>query len=238
MFGRFLELSLATGDIAASVLFYEQLGFRPLPCTDAWPYPYCALSDGRLCLGLHQRADAGNALSFVHPGIARDATTLEDSGYVVAHSHLGFEDFNELQLRGPDGLDVRLLEARTCSPDSEAYRESLCGYFAALGIPSSNVDAASHFWQGSGFIAHEAEALPFPHQPLCSNHLNLWLHALQPLALPTLIFMAAEMRERIARLRAANVAMASRLPLALDPQANALLQAPEGTRLLLLQGDA
>ena len=55
MFGRFLELSLTTADIAASVQFYERLGFSQLTTGDTWTHPYGVLSDGRICLGLHQR---------------------------------------------------------------------------------------------------------------------------------------------------------------------------------------
>ena len=45
MFGRFLELGIATPDIAASVQFYERLGFTQLLTGDAWPHRYGVLSD-------------------------------------------------------------------------------------------------------------------------------------------------------------------------------------------------
>src|SRR5882672_3074097 len=52
MFGRFLEISLNTSDIAASVQFYERLGFTQLTTGDTWPHPYGVLSDGRLGIAL------------------------------------------------------------------------------------------------------------------------------------------------------------------------------------------
>ena len=153
MLGRFLELSLATGDIAASVGFYEQLGFRQVPCTDSWNWPYCVLSDGRLCLGLHRYDEPRFTLSFVRPGLLDAMQALAFSGFVPHQRQLGFEDFHLLELRDPGGVDVRLLEARTCSPDSDGYHESQCGYFAALSIPAANTDASSDYWSRAGFIA-------------------------------------------------------------------------------------
>ena len=56
MFGRFLELGIATQDIATSVQFYERLGFSQLITGDAWSHRYGVLGDGRVHLGLHERA--------------------------------------------------------------------------------------------------------------------------------------------------------------------------------------
>ena len=116
MLGRFLEISLATADIAASVSFYERLGFTQLPCSDAWPHAYCALGDGRLCIGLHQRESPVTSLCFVRPGLQAHTELLEQHGLIASERHLGFEDFHRLQLQACDGQTITLLEARTFSP--------------------------------------------------------------------------------------------------------------------------
>jgi catechol 2,3-dioxygenase-like lactoylglutathione lyase family enzyme len=237
MFGRFLEISLVTDDIAASVAWYEQLGFRQLPCTDAWSWPYCALSDGRLCIGLHQTVETRIAISFVRPGLAAAVQALEFSGFIPHTSRLGFEEFHRLELRDPSGQDFRLLEARTCSPDTEGYRESQCGYFAAFSMPVTDDGATGDYWARAGFIAHEEESLPYPHRPLTSNHLNLRLHQRQALAQPALVFIATDMTNRLERLRALDLPLARRVPFGLDNAGNGLLQAPEGTQLLLVAGE-
>ena len=81
MLGQFLELALSTPDIAASVGFYERLGYQQLPCTDSWPHAYCALSDGQSVIGLHQRAAPAAALCFVRAGLARHYASLLDAGF-------------------------------------------------------------------------------------------------------------------------------------------------------------
>ncbi|MGH8231436.1 MAG: hypothetical protein ACRESY_06410, partial [Steroidobacteraceae bacterium] len=67
MFGRFLELGIATPDIAASVQHYERLGFSQLITGDAWTHRYGVLSDGRVPLALHQRPMPSPTLTFVLP---------------------------------------------------------------------------------------------------------------------------------------------------------------------------
>jgi len=52
--GRFLEFSLATPDIRASLDFYTGLGFSSADVGDAWPHPYAVVTDGRICLGLNK----------------------------------------------------------------------------------------------------------------------------------------------------------------------------------------
>jgi catechol 2,3-dioxygenase-like lactoylglutathione lyase family enzyme len=221
MLGRFLEVSLATADIAASVGFYERLGFTQLPCSDNWPYPYCALGDGRLCIGLHQREIPATSLCFVRPGLA---------------AHLGFEDFHRLQFEACDGQTITLLEARTFSPPPDMIAAP-CGYWSAWSMPSQDFAASAAFWERAGFIAHDPEPLPFEHRPLSVDYLNLSLHHPSDLRWPALVFSSEQMAGIIARLQARDIDTRRQLPAGLDPQSNALITAPEGTRLLLVQGD-
>ena len=59
MLGRFLEYSIATPDIRASLEFYAKLGFSQAEVGEAWPHPYAVVTDGRICLGLHQHSRPG-----------------------------------------------------------------------------------------------------------------------------------------------------------------------------------
>jgi catechol 2,3-dioxygenase-like lactoylglutathione lyase family enzyme len=236
MLGRFLELSLATADIAASVGFYERLGFTQLPCSDAWPYPYCALGDGRLCIGLHQREQPATSLCFVRPGLAEHAAKLERQGLTTSERHLGFEDFHRLQLDAVDGQTITLLEARTFSPPPDIVAAP-CGYWSAWSMPSSDFAASAAFWERAGFIAHELEAHPFEHRPLSADYLTLALHHPADLHWPALVFSSDRMDAIIAQLQARDIATGRQLPAGLDPHCNGLVATPEGTRLLLLQGD-
>jgi len=96
MFGHFLELSLTTADIAASVQFYERLGFSQLTTGDTWTHPYGVLSDGRICLGLHQRRAPPSMLSFVRPELSLHVHQLQAAGFEPHYTRLGDSDFHEL----------------------------------------------------------------------------------------------------------------------------------------------
>src|SRR5712672_1490815 len=211
MFGRFLEASLTTGDIAASVGFYERLGFTQLTTGDTWQHPYGVLSDGRLCIGLHQRRGPVPLLSFVRPELARD--------------------FHELQLHDPTGLGVALLEARTFSPPRRDLAPSLCGWFNACSTPTLDADRVRAFWEHAGFIALEMADDPFAQLALTSDTLTLTLHSPRALESTVLLFTDPQMPERLEQLAARDIHGSDELPQGLDPRANALLEEPEGTRL-------
>src|SRR6185437_9836647 len=129
--GQFLELAIPTHDIAASVQFYERLGFTQRLTGDAWPHPYGVLGDGRIHLGLHQLPAAARAREgsydaaallegpspcFVQPGLVRQAERLRQAGLVPEHLQLGEESLHHLWLRDPGGHALLMQEARSFSP--------------------------------------------------------------------------------------------------------------------------
>ena len=69
---------------------------------------------------------------------------------------------------------------------------------------------------------------------MTSDHIDLAVHRPRTLDAPMLVFAAADMGERIERLRALGCEMSDELPRGLDPRHSALLEAPEGTALLLI----
>ena len=71
MLGEFLEISVQTPDILESLGFYKALGFSELEVGDIWPHKYAVVSDGHLCVGLHNRNVDGPTLTFVHRDLAR-----------------------------------------------------------------------------------------------------------------------------------------------------------------------
>lgn len=238
MFGRFLELSVNTEDIAASVQFYERLGFRQLTTGDTWPHRYGVLSDGRLCVGLHQRRGATPMLSFVRPELAQHLHELRTAGFEPHYTRLGESDFHELQLHDPSGQAIALLEARTFSPSRQAHAGSLCGWFSGYSMPALDIDASQAFWEHAGFIALESPDDPLMQLALTSDTLTLTLHRPRLFEMPLLVFSDPQMGERIARLETMDINGGADLPRGLDRRSNALIESPEGTQFLLLQADS
>jgi catechol 2,3-dioxygenase-like lactoylglutathione lyase family enzyme len=235
MFGNFLELGIATPDITASVQFYERLGFSQLITGDAWSHRYGVLSDGRIHLGLHERAMPSPALTFVLPQLARSRQRLQAAGFEPELATLGDDSLNQLQLRDPGGHAVTLLEARTYSPAAPGVgAESLCGYFSHLSLPQPDYERAREFWERGGFVALPEEDEPFTHLPLTSDRLDLGFHQPRAADAALLVFECADVALNIARLRALGIGLSAQLPRGLDRARSALVIAPEGTELLLV----
>ena len=77
-------------------------------------------------------------------------------------------------------------------------------------------------------------AVPPTIESMTSDHLDLAVHRPRMLDAPMLVFAASDMGDRIEQLRALGCDFSNDLPRGLDPRHSALLRAPEGTALLLL----
>jgi catechol 2,3-dioxygenase-like lactoylglutathione lyase family enzyme len=233
--GKFHEISIRTDDIRASVEFYERLGFSQCVTGDTWPHPYGVLTDGRIFIGLHQYKFPSPAITCVKDGIAAHVAVIESLGIEIAWRKLGDDSFNEFGFVDPAGQMITLLEARTYSPSTRrAADTSLLGDFAEFSIPAADFDAMRVFWERLGFVALEETDAPYIHLPMTSDHIDIAAHRPRTLDRPMLVFTAADSAERISKLRELGVELSTELPRGLNPGANALLDSPEGTPLLLL----
>jgi catechol 2,3-dioxygenase-like lactoylglutathione lyase family enzyme len=238
MLGRFLEVSLHTPDIQESLHFYESLGFVQATVGETWTHPYAVVTDGRLFLGLHARPCPPIAISYVQPNLMQHTVRLLSSGIEFNSERFDTESFHEASFADPHGLRVNLLEARTFSPPAiAALHQSTCGYFTELGVPVRDYEAGREFWESLGFVGMEPETEPFPRLSLTSDYFNIGLYRSRALRQPVLTFTDNDMPERLARLRERKLNLTDEMPDSLDAASNAVLIAPEGTRLLLLSTD-
>jgi catechol 2,3-dioxygenase-like lactoylglutathione lyase family enzyme len=236
LLGTFHEVSVAVDDVRTAVEFYERLGFTHATTTDTWTHPYGVLTDGRLFIGVHERAGPSPVLTFVRPDIARSIPAFAAAGIRLTYSRTGTEVFNELAFADPFGHAVAVLEARTYSPVARRLQEtSLCGDFAELSLPVTDFAAAKAFWEPLGFVVAEEAAEPYPHLVLTSDHIDLSFHRPRVCERPMVVFRDAGMRARIARLRDLGVQTYAAPVPAQRADDCALLESPDGTPLLLLQ---
>ncbi len=240
MLGRFLELSIQTPDIQASLDFYERLGFSAAEVGEAWPHPYAVVSDGRVYLGLHQAPESetsslpSTALTFVKPDLLASLDEFERMGVDFAFRRLGNDQFNEVGWFDPSGHLIRLVEARTFSPSKRrAGENSGCGYFLEIGLPAADVDQSKAYWERLGFIGMaEPNAHP-PHICCMSDTVDLGLYDPVELRRPTLLFDAEDPEACITRLRERGIEPSTSSPAVLRGAPGALLLAPEGTPIII-----
>ena len=240
MLGRFLEYSIATADICASLNFYAKLGFSQAEVGETWPHPYAVVTDGRLCLGLHQPDQTGGAgfessLTFVKPGLLRHLAELEKTGVSFDFRHLGNDVFNEVGWYDPSGHLIRLIEARTFSPSKRGSLDrSLCGYFMEIALPTAERECAKIYWERLGFVGMDEPDALLPHISCTSDTLELGLYEPAHLRVPTLMFESDDIAATLTGLEAAGVTPGGRLPAPLRALPGALFTAPEGTAIILL----
>jgi catechol 2,3-dioxygenase-like lactoylglutathione lyase family enzyme len=152
MHWRFLELSLPTADIQASLGFYRDLGFAELETGDIRNYAYAVVSDGRVALGLHAAGLDVPALSFVRPDTANWARQLEAAGFELAFQRLGSDAFHECAIVAPGGSLAVLMEAPTFSGRSDDV-QPLTGSSSHLGLYCPDLTAGLRFWELAGLVA-------------------------------------------------------------------------------------
>jgi catechol 2,3-dioxygenase-like lactoylglutathione lyase family enzyme len=232
--GRFLEISLAAPDVAESLAFYESLGFVQASVGDAWPHPYAVVTDGRASLGLHASEFESPLPTWVAPSLRERLDTLTTLGVTIEEARLDDLSLHQALLRDPSGQPLRLLEARTFSPPVlTPGHSSALGYFEEFALATLDLAAASAFWERLGFVAFEPVLEPVPKVVAASRDLNVGLYGID-LQAPVLVFSDATMPDRIEDLRDRGYRFAKRLPRELATMGAAMLEAPEGTLLLLL----
>ncbi len=233
MLGRFLEYSIPTPDIRASLEFYAKLGFTQAEVGETWSHPYAVVTDGRLHVGLHQEPAASPALTFVKPDVLHELAALESRGVEFEFRRLGNDVFNELGWLDPTGHLIRIIEARTFSPSKRAPKDrSLCGYFLEIGLPAPDCDQAKEYWEQFGFVGLDESGAELPHVTCTSDSIDIGLYDPAQLRLPTLVFETDDVRQALERLAGAGIEPSGRAPARERPAA--VLSAPEGTSILLV----
>jgi hypothetical protein len=146
MLGKFLEFSVHAPNIIESLGFYRSIGFTELETGDVWPHGYAVVSDGDICIGLHDRVFDSPALTFVQQDLARHARSMTDHGFDFSFLRIDENVFNELGFADRDGNMISLVEARTFSPAADDLNDSMCGSCFELTLPVRDTMHAGLFW--------------------------------------------------------------------------------------------
>lgn len=235
MLGRFLEFSLATPDIRASLDFYSRLGFSQCEVGEAWSHPYAVVTDGRICLGLHEHAMPAPSLTFVKPDLLKYLAHLERQSIEMEFRRLGDDVFNEIGWFDPTGQLIRLIEARTFSPSKRlASDTSQCGYFVEIGLPAPDAAAAMRYWEDFGFVGMDEPNDRLPHIVCTSDYVNIGIYPPRELRRATLRFDVDDVAGTLRRLAEIGILPDGELPPSLRSTPATVLTAPEGTPILLV----
>jgi catechol 2,3-dioxygenase-like lactoylglutathione lyase family enzyme len=232
MLGQVLEIGLAAPDIRASCEFYERLGFGSAVTGDLWSHHYGVMTCRDLCLGLHGLRRPSPWLVFARADVAALARELDARGLQVTQARLGDDVFNELELRDPAGLVLRVLEARSFSPPAAVPPVTALGGFDSLSLPLRDFDAAAAFWQALG-VEVELRDEPWRQLRIVTPGISIAYHAPRLHDEPLLLFNQQDLDAAQSLLADLGVSAAPGLGGFGTPD-HRLVTSPEGMLITLL----
>ncbi len=147
MLGRFLELGIVTPDTGAAWIELQQLGFAGATAGEIWPHAYGAVACEGLAIGLHETGKEPRSLFFVQPDVDALRRELLDRLIDIEIEQVGSDVFNEIGLREPGGMLLRVIGARTFSPPPDLPERTSLGRFRAISLPCADLGEAQGFWE-------------------------------------------------------------------------------------------
>lgn len=153
MLGRFLEIALVTERPLDAWESFQQLGFAPAATGDIWPHDYGVVCCAGLSLGWHAAGNEPLSLCSVRPNVIALERELDALGVEVESAQLGPDVFNNLTLREPSGMALRVLEARSFTPPADVPGRTLLGRFEWLSLPAREMETPTTFWNSLGYAA-------------------------------------------------------------------------------------
>lgn len=234
MLGNFLEFGVQAPDIIESLAFYKTLGFSELQSGDVWPHKYAVVSDGHLCIGLHDRQLEEPTLTFVHRDLARHARAMSDHGFEFELLKIDNDVFNELGFRDPNGHLISMIEARTFTPAPEEVEKSICGDWFELSLPARDATRAGRFWAPLAPVMIELREEPTPHLRFDAAGMPLGLSEDKSLRSPAPCFICTDLSSVLADVERHG------LKIDTNPRYESSfvsIEAPEGTTLYLFESD-
>jgi hypothetical protein len=226
--GRFLEFSVHTPDILDSLGFYKLLGFTELEIGDVWTHRYAVVTDGVLCIGLHDRVFDAPAISFVQQDLAKRGRAMADHGFDFSFMRLDEDVFNELGLADRDGHMITMLEARTFTGGDAFDNDSVCGTWFELSLPVRDAVRSARFWASVAPNLLRMREEPTTHMRFDAGGAPLGLSESIALSGPSLCFRCHD-KDAIIALLAKHGLPHQKFPG--FEGAFVALQAPEGTML-------
>ncbi len=147
MLGRFLELGIVTPDTSAAWMELQQLGFAGATAGEIWPHAYGAVACEGVAIGLHEVGKEPRSLFFVQPDVDALRRELLNRFLDIEIEQVGSDVFNEIGLREPGGMLLRVIGARTFSPPPELPERTSLGRFRAISLPCADLGEAQGFWE-------------------------------------------------------------------------------------------
>ena len=218
--GEISAFTIATPDLDVSFGYYQMLGFREVFRAD-WPFPWIQITDGGLLIMLRKDPAKYIALTYYVKDIAAVVGGLEAKGIKFAGRPKAGDMVQRYLLTSPDGLQISLVSIiegfyqpggatmltmqQQDYFNPEKYANKVCGMFGEFAHPVKDMQASMAFWALLGFKAISTFATPYPWAILTDGLSIVGLHQTTDFTDPAITYFAADMKDKIAALKAAGL---------------------------------
>lgn len=241
--GDVTAFTITTPDPEQSLAFYQKLGFSELFRSD-FPFPLIQISDGAIQIMLRKDNTPYIALTYYVLNIDAVVADLEAKGIEFAYRPSKADAITRYLIKSPDGLTVSLVGmingfAQPAGPtmlkmdqkdyfNPEKYVNKACGMFGEFAHPVTDLEQSLAFWEKLGFKSVTKFTSPYPWAIVSDGLSVVGLHQSKHFNYPAITYFAADMQDKIAKLKEAGLT-----DIKDQGPANAVVTTPEQQHIFL-----
>jgi hypothetical protein len=203
------------------------------------PLPWQLMTDG--CVNIHLYESM-----FASPALHYFSSVMDDT--LVHLRRLGLNPELQRSKDGtrrqhnfldPNDVSIMLMHYNdTQMPKPVGVSHAMLGTFGELSVNTDDLKSSLLFWDKLGFRQTLKSEKPYSWTVLTDGAITLGLHQTATLSAPALTYFAADVAERIEHLKQNSIALTHELHNDLGALEGAILSAPDGQLIVLLQGSA
>ena len=214
--GQITAFTITSPNLEKSLAYYQKLGFNELFRAD-WPFPWIQITDGVLLILLRTDPTPYIALTYYVNDINSVVAALGAKGIKFTIRAKDSDMLKRYVMQSPDGLTISLvaiIEGFSQPPgpgmlsmppqdyfNPEKYVNKVCGLFGEFAHPVADLEASLRYWELLGFKAISKFTAPYPWAIISDGLSIVGLHQTKNFDYPAITFFAADMKEKISKLK-------------------------------------
>lgn len=218
--GEITAFTIASPDLEKSFAFYQKLGFKEVFRAD-WPFPWIQITDGVLLIMLRKDPKPYIAVTYYVKDIKKVVADLDTKGLQFIERAKDKDMLKRYVMQSPDGLTISLINVmdgfkQPAGPGMltmpqedyfkpEKYVNKTCGLFGEFAHPVTDLGKSIEYWKLLGFNTVSKFTSPYPWAIISDGLSIVGLHQSKHFSYPAITFFAADMEDKIARLKKAGL---------------------------------
>lgn len=228
---------LSCKNVVASMAWWTRLGFTPTADGMKRPDSAITLTDNQILLTLVKDSQPSPVLMF---GVSNIRTVKDslDSLRVPLKYDVEGPTLGEIRLQSPAGifLAIRPSAQEPIIPVT-GDSNSVCGRLTEFSVSTPSLQQELKFWDKLSFTPVRSSMQPYPFSLVSDGHFTIGIHESRDIPSVALTFFAADMADRIERLKKQGITCSEELKSDAGITEHAFLTSPDGQFVLLFTGN-